>query len=51
MPLANRTRLLSYEIIGLLGAGGMGEVYRGRDVKLNRQVAIKVLRISRSAIP
>jgi serine/threonine protein kinase len=36
-------RLGAYEIIGLLGAGGMGEVYRARDTRLNREVAIKVL--------
>jgi Tol biopolymer transport system component len=36
-------RLGSYEIIGALGAGGMGEVYRARDIKLLREVAIKVL--------
>jgi serine/threonine protein kinase len=32
-----------YEIVGLLGAGGMGEVYRARDVTLKREIAIKVL--------
>lgn len=37
------TRLGQYEIVSLLGAGGMGEVYRGRDPRLNRDVAIKVL--------
>jgi serine/threonine protein kinase len=46
MPLASGTRLGSYEIVGALGAGGMGEVYRARDAKLNRDVAIKVLRSS-----
>jgi serine/threonine protein kinase len=43
MPLIPGTRFGSYEIAGLLGAGGMGEVYRARDTKLNREVAIKVL--------
>jgi serine/threonine-protein kinase len=43
MPLATGIRLGPYEIIGPLGAGGMGEVYRARDSKLNRDVAIKVL--------
>ena len=37
------TRLGSYEILSALGAGGMGEVYRARDTRLNRDVAIKVL--------
>jgi eukaryotic-like serine/threonine-protein kinase len=37
------TKLGTYEILGLLGAGGMGEVYRARDAKLKREVAIKVL--------
>ena len=43
MPLTSGQRLGSYEILGPLGAGGMGEVYRARDAKLNREVAIKVL--------
>jgi serine/threonine protein kinase len=37
------TQLGSYEINGLLGKGGMGEVYRARDAKLKRDVAIKIL--------
>ncbi len=43
MPLAPGTRLGSYEIVAPIGAGGMGEVYRAHDTKLNRDVAIKVL--------
>src|SRR5712691_10123904 len=43
MPLAIGTRLGQFEILSPLGAGGMGEVYRARDTKLNRDVAIKVL--------
>src|SRR5688572_8637569 len=43
MPLEPRSRLGSYEIVSLLGRGGMGEVYRAHDLKLNRAVAIKVL--------
>jgi len=43
MALTGGTRLGVYEVVGLLGAGGMGEVYRARDTKLNRDVAIKVL--------
>ena len=43
MPLSAGIRLGSYEIVALIGAGGMGEVYRARDTKLNRDVAIKVL--------
>ncbi len=43
MTLAPGTKLGSYEIIGVIGAGGMGEVYRARDTNLDRDVAIKVL--------
>src|SRR6195256_3997337 len=43
MHLSPGTRLGPYEIVAPLGAGGMGEVYRARDTKLNREVAIKVL--------
>ena len=43
MALANGTRLGPYEIIAPLGAGGMGEVYRARDTRLDRIVAIKIL--------
>jgi serine/threonine protein kinase len=43
MPLSLGTRLDCYEIVSLLAAGGMGEVYRAKDLKLGRDVAIKVL--------
>lgn len=44
MPLSANSRLGPYEIKSTLGSGGMGEIYRARDARLNRDVAIKVLR-------
>ena len=43
MPLSAGARLGPYDILGAIGAGGMGEVYRARDPRLNRDVAIKIL--------
>ena len=43
MQLAAGTRLGPYEVVALIGKGGMGEVYRARDLQLRRDVAIKVL--------
>ena len=43
MTLEPGVRLGSYQVVSSLGAGGMGEVYRARDTKLNRDVALKVL--------
>ena len=43
MPLAPGTRLGPYEVHAPIGAGGMGEVYRARDSKLQRDVALKIL--------
>jgi eukaryotic-like serine/threonine-protein kinase len=43
MPLSVGTKLGPYEILAPIGAGGMGEVYRARDTKLDRNVAIKIL--------
>jgi serine/threonine protein kinase len=44
MSLASGVRLGPYEIVSAVGAGGMGEVYRAKDTRLDRTVAIKVIR-------
>ncbi len=46
MSLAAGTKLGPYEILAPLGAGGMGEVYRARDKKIGREVAINTLPVS-----
>jgi eukaryotic-like serine/threonine-protein kinase len=49
MTLPQGARVGGYEVVGLLGRGGMGEVYRARDLTLGRNVAIKVLAASLAA--
>src|SRR5689334_18661784 len=51
MRLASGTRLGTYETLGPLGAGGMGEVYRARDLRLGREIAIKVLPAEVASFP
>jgi serine/threonine protein kinase len=51
MGLTSGTRLGPYEILASLGAGGMGEVYRARDPRLGREIAIKVLPAGFSSDP
>src|SRR6266571_2903050 len=51
MSLSAGTRLGPYEIVAALGAGGMGEVYRARDTRLDREVAIKILPETLAADP
>ena len=51
MALTSGTRIGPYEVISQLGAGGMGDVYKARDTRLNRTVAIKALQSSVSADP
>src|SRR5579884_2504798 len=51
MSIASGTKLGPYEVQGPLGAGGMGEVYRARDTRLDRTVAIKILPAHLSSDP
>jgi eukaryotic-like serine/threonine-protein kinase len=51
MSLSPGTHLGPYEVVELIGAGGMGEVYRARDLRLGRDVAVKVMPASFSSDP
>ena len=51
MPVPKGTSFGPYEILGLLGAGGMGEVYKARDTRLDRDVAIKIIKVAGGGDP
>lgn len=51
MALSTGTQLGPYQVVALIGAGGMGEVYRARDPRLHREVAIKIVPESFSSDP
>lgn len=51
MSVAPDTRLGPYEVVSLLGAGGLGEVYRAHDTRLGRPVAVKVLHTRHADVP
>ena len=51
MPLSFGTRLGPYEVVALIGEGGMGQVYRATDTRLNRTVALKVLPAGLTDLP